>query len=251
MRYFGRENRVVLHVQAYEACVQFYRDGLELEPYGGWDYGPEDHGLKFKNPGMDVEVIEREPPVPQGPTTIMMEAVDLDACYAAMCNKPYMRERIIEPPTDRPYGIRVFRMLDPGGNDVVIYSNNDLALRSPAVFRVQLLTDCYDELCAFYGKVLEFPVLVKRETVPGERVRVYGAAGGEIELIEQAGAEAFCADGLLVQVEVKDVDAYWEKLRAAGADVPNGPEDRFYGHRDFQVKDPQGLTLKFFTPLKL
>lgn len=249
MQYFKRENRVVFHVKDYDACVRFYKDGLELEPYGGWDYGPDDRGLKFKNRGMDLEVIQRDPPVPQGPTTIMLEALNVDTCYAAMLQKPYMKERVIEAPADRHYGIRVFRMMDPNGNDVVIYENNDPALAIPSVFRVQIKTNRYEELCEFYGEKLGFLVAVRRES-PGDRVRVYATAGGEIELIEVSEPFFIRADGLLVQIEVRDVDACYAGLLKAGVPVLEAPEDRFYGHRDFRVKDPQGLTLKFFTPIK-
>ena len=50
----------------------------------------------------------------------MIEAEDVDKCYAALCKKTWLN--IIESLANRPYGVRIFRLLDPNGNDVVIFS---------------------------------------------------------------------------------------------------------------------------------
>lgn len=244
------ENRVVLHVEDYEACCRFYGEGLELASYGGWDYGPEDRGLKYKNNGMDIEIIHRPPPVPQGATTLMFEAVDLDECYQMILGKPFMAERIIEHVATRPYGIRCFRMLDPNGNDIVIYDNWNKELRVPATFRVQILTDHFDEVCSFYGDKLAFPVNVQRDNGEDDRVCVFGAAKGEIEVIYSPSNNPHLNNNLLVQIEVKDVDDLYEKAIAQGIQIIQPLTDEFYGHRDFLIRDPIGTTLKMFSPLE-
>jgi uncharacterized glyoxalase superfamily protein PhnB len=44
---------------------------------------------------------------------------------------------------------------------------------------------------------------------------------------------------------VTGIDALAEELRARGADMPDGPEDRSYGQREIMVKDCNGLILCF------
>jgi uncharacterized glyoxalase superfamily protein PhnB len=42
-----------------------------------------------------------------------------------------------------------------------------------------------------------------------------------------------------------EVDAYYARIKAAGADVKSEPGDRMYGFRDFVVHDPDGNQLSF------
>ena len=44
---------------------------------------------------------------------------------------------------------------------------------------------------------------------------------------------------------VKGVDALAEQLRARGADILDGPEDRIYGQRELVVRDCNGVILTF------
>jgi uncharacterized glyoxalase superfamily protein PhnB len=55
------------------------------------------------------------------------------------------------------------------------------------------------------------------------------------------------AAGSLVYCAVDDVDALYERARAAGADVPLEPMDTDYGSRDFTVRDPEGNLWAFGT----
>jgi uncharacterized glyoxalase superfamily protein PhnB len=51
----------------------------------------------------------------------------------------------------------------------------------------------------------------------------------------------------LVYCAVDDVDALYERARAAGADIPLEPTDTDYGSRDFTVRDPEGNLWAFGT----
>ena len=112
MGYFKQEFRGVFYVRDYEKAITFYRDVLGLEVPYSWDYAPDDRGTKFRVAGGMLEIIRREPEIPQGPGTIMIEAEDVNACYASGSRKP-----------GEPYGIRKFQLMDPDGNLVVIYTN--------------------------------------------------------------------------------------------------------------------------------
>ena len=48
--------------------------------------------------------------------------------------------------------------------------------------------------------------------------------------------------------ELDDVDAKFEQVRAAGAEVLQEPIDQFYGVRDCAFRDPSGNMIRFSTP---
>ena len=46
-------------------------------------------------------------------------------------------------------------------------------------------------------------------------------------------------------VYVEDADALCEELRRNSVEIPRGPEDMYYGSRDFDMRDPDGHLLAF------
>ncbi len=56
--------------------------------------------------------------------------------------------------------------------------------------------------------------------------------------------------GMMVYVQVKDVDQYHGTLAKKGL-KPTPPISQFYGIRDFCVADPDGYLLVFYSPIKL
>ena len=76
--------------------------------------------------------------------------------------------------------------------------------------------------------------------------------GSAIVMLGTAGARrepfrSLPAGGSLVYCAVEDVDALYERARAAGAEVPLEPMDTDYGSRDFTVRDPEGNLWAFGT----
>lgn len=120
--FFKDEFRSVLFVEDLDACYRFYTETLEMPCVYSWDEGPGDRGYKYKAAGTDayIETLHRKPLVPQGATTVMVEAVDVDACYARIMAKDGIR--LVEDLADKPYGIRAFQILDPDDNGVIIFS---------------------------------------------------------------------------------------------------------------------------------
>lgn len=55
------------------------------------------------------------------------------------------------------------------------------------------------------------------------------------------------AGGSLVYVAVDEVDALYERARAADADIALEITDTDYGSRDFTVRDPEGTLWSFGT----
>ena len=52
-----------------------------------------------------------------------------------------------------------------------------------------------------------------------------------------------------VRVMVPDVDATWERVQSLGVAVEQPVGDRYYGLRDFTIRDPDGHGLRFASPL--
>ena len=53
-----------------------------------------------------------------------------------------------------------------------------------------------------------------------------------------------------IYVEVDDVDAHFERARAVGAEILREPQDEEYGHRRYDVVDPEGHRWYFASVLR-
>jgi catechol 2,3-dioxygenase-like lactoylglutathione lyase family enzyme len=109
----------------------------------------------------------------------------------------------------------------------------------------------------FYVRVLGFTIVYER---PEERFAYIEREGSEL-MLEQptlrrlvAGElEAPFGRGINLQIEAADVDALYETVQKAGAQVFLPLEQRWYrrqneelGSRQFVVQDPDGYLLRFF-----
>jgi uncharacterized glyoxalase superfamily protein PhnB len=108
----------------------------------------------------------------------------------------------------------------------------------------------------FYTEVLGFGVAMTFE----RDGKVAGAIihAGDIRIVlnqddGQLGWDRIKGQGFYLQINVAsaaDVDATAERIKAAGGTLLNEPEDRPWGARMFQFKDPDGFKLGVSTPLK-
>ncbi|MGI8613141.1 MAG: VOC family protein [Nocardioidaceae bacterium] len=115
-----------------------------------------------------------------------------------------------------------------------------------------------DEALAFYRDILELEV---RTDVPFESFRwltVGPRSQPDLEIVleavgmgrpapDQEAMRALLAKGSLTSAifTTDDLDATFEKLRAAGAEVVQEPIDQPYGVRDCAFRDPSGNQLRF------
>ena len=53
-----------------------------------------------------------------------------------------------------------------------------------------------------------------------------------------------------IYVLVEDVNAHYERAKAAGAEVTEEPADQDYGHRRYSARDPEGVHWYFAAPVK-
>jgi uncharacterized glyoxalase superfamily protein PhnB len=67
---------------------------------------------------------------------------------------------------------------------------------------------------------------------------------------DRDAVEGLVAKGALnsVHFRTEDVDATFEKVRAAGAEIVQEPTDQFWGVRDFAVRDPSGNMVRIDQP---
>jgi len=107
----------------------------------------------------------------------------------------------------------------------------------------------------FYTEVLGFAIAMSFE----RDGKVAGAiiAAGDISIVlnqddGQLGWDRIKGQGFYLQINVAsaaDVDAAAKRIKAAGGTLLNEPEDRPWGARMFQFRDPDGFKLGVSTPL--
>ncbi len=124
-----------------------------------------------------------------------------------------------------------------------------------------LEVDDHEAALAFYRDALGLEI---RQDVAMEGARwltVGPAAQPELGIVLQtAGVGRPADDGQAIKtllakgsltglvLETDDVDATFERIRAAGAEVLQEPMDQFYGVRDCAFRDPAGNMLRFNQP---
>lgn len=70
---------------------------------------------------------------------------------------------------------------------------------------------------------------------------------GSHETIPEAGRGH--VSGLLLNFEVEDVDAVYERLKAAGLPIRRDIRDEDFGQRHFITADPNGVLIDIITPI--
>ncbi|MDT0164662.1 VOC family protein [Actinotalea sp. AC32] len=126
-----------------------------------------------------------------------------------------------------------------------------------------IAVDDHDRALAFYRDVLGFEV---RNDVGFEGMRwvtVGSPAQPDVDIVleppladpnapaaDREAMAALLAKGMLrgVILRTDDVDATFERVRAAGAEVLQEPMDQPYGVRDCAFRDPAGNELRFNQP---
>jgi uncharacterized glyoxalase superfamily protein PhnB len=127
-------------------------------------------------------------------------------------------------------------------------------LKELAPLAVELFVPDVAEATRFYAATLGFTVI--RTTPPNEPVFAIAHLGEAVLMFMHdpfyAGTRAdldYRGAGVDVRLMVPDVDAVYERIRAAGVEVMNPIGDRDYGLRDFIMRDPFGFRLRFASAL--
>ncbi len=139
------------------------------------------------------------------------------------------------------------------------------ATQSIGVANAFINTNDIDASLAFYRDVLGFSVHTDVTHEGFRWASVSTPRQPDLEIVlDQVGSGAMpmtdddhaalvdlLAKGLLTPMifDCDDVDAVFECVRAAGADVLQEPADQFYGVRDCAFRDPAGNMLRFKSDL--
>ena len=108
-----------------------------------------------------------------------------------------------------------------------------------------------DASVRFYTEVLGFDIAF---TLPGEDGKLIHASvqRGDSYLMfgridpSKAHDQGPLGRGVVLYASVaddEDIDAYFQRVRNAGATVVQVPTDQFWGHRDWGITDPDGYLL--------
>lgn len=103
----------------------------------------------------------------------------------------------------------------------------------------------------FYRDILGFDVAEQWDDADGRGALFRASDGGVIEVFEDTPHHPFePPNGVKVAVEIGDADSFYERVLSAGVEIVDPVADRPWGHRTFEIRDPSGLPLVFFTPVQ-
>lgn len=123
-------------------------------------------------------------------------------------------------------------------------------------FRFSYFTPDYDSTVAFYRDGLDLPVLESWDRDADDRGTLFAAASGIIEVLvrPESGDPSHFWDqrppqGAFMVIEVEDVEKTYGRAVAKGLPIQQHLTTHDWGHRGFCVREPNGLTLYFFTEI--
>lgn len=115
-----------------------------------------------------------------------------------------------------------------------------------------LMTDNVAGTAAFYVEHFEFQPLfesdwyVHLQSARDRRVNL-GIVAGDHETVPPEGRGK--ASGLLINFEVRDPDAVYERVVAAGLPILRSLRDEPFGQRHFITRDPNGVLIDVIKPI--
>ncbi len=110
--------------------------------------------------------------------------------------------------------------------------------------RIVLQVRDYQRTRSFYEGVLGLEVLSQWDRDATDKGVVYRLGAAQLEVL--LGDRSPVSRGVYAYVEVKDVDALWDRI-SRQVKVGESITTRPWGHRNFSVLDPNGFTIKFFS----
>jgi predicted enzyme related to lactoylglutathione lyase len=109
-------SRVLVHPTDFERSFRFYAQSLALHVYRQWSSGST-RGVVFFLGGGFLELSGSSPTGASESVGLWLQVRDLDAVGHELKEAGV---EIIEPPTDKPWGLREMQIQDPGGLKIVI-----------------------------------------------------------------------------------------------------------------------------------
>ena len=119
MSYLDFQLLLYVSSEQYEPCRTFYEQVFATQPFYGWDEGPEDRGVKYDLAGTKLVLLTQENPFPTtGAVHFQLQVPTLEDIYP----RAQAAGAVTQEPFFRPYGWHMFRMADPAGNHINIYT---------------------------------------------------------------------------------------------------------------------------------
>ena len=117
------------------------------------------------------------------------------------------------------------------------------------IFRIRDMKDAI----SFYTRILDFEL---KEPGASSNDWVVALINGDAEFL-LTSLEGDQKIGIATNVQVDNIDDLFNKYLERGLDISNkkdspvhqGPINQSWGNREFYVTDPDGNTLRFFTPI--
>ena len=121
-------------------------------------------------------------------------------------------------------------------------------------FRFAYFTANFEATVAFYRDGLELPLVGSWDRGPDDRGALFRAASGIIEILARprSGSSSQLWDvrppqGAFMVIQVADVDELHRRALDKNLPIQEEPTLQPWGHRSFCLREPNGLTLYFFT----
>ena len=121
-------------------------------------------------------------------------------------------------------------------------------------FRFAYLTPNYEATVSFYRDGLELPFVGSWDRSPDDRGTVFAAASGMIEVLAlpQGGDAEHLFDerppqGAFMVIEVEDVELQYRQVMEKGLPIQRELMAQSWGHLSFCVREPNGLTIYFYS----
>ena len=124
-------------------------------------------------------------------------------------------------------------------------------------FRFAYFTPKYEGTLAFYREGLGLPVFDAWDRTPDDRGTLFGAASGVIEVLALPDSgqsdhlwDARPPQGAFMVIEVNHVESLYQCAVERGLPIQEALKEQPWGHRGFCVREPNGLTIYFFSELE-
>jgi catechol 2,3-dioxygenase-like lactoylglutathione lyase family enzyme len=124
-------------------------------------------------------------------------------------------------------------------------------------FRFSYFTPDYDATVAFYHDGLGLPIVESWDRDPEDRGTLFGAASGLVEVLKRPESDDSShlwderpPQGAFMVIEVEDVELMYGRVIEKGLPIQQELTSQAWGHRSFCVREPNGLTLYFFSEVQ-
>jgi catechol 2,3-dioxygenase-like lactoylglutathione lyase family enzyme len=123
--------------------------------------------------------------------------------------------------------------------------------------RFAYFTPKYEETIAFYRHGLDLTSIESWDRTPDDRGTLFGVASGVIEVLALPGDQQSDhlwddrpPQGAFMVIEVDQVDSLYQRAVERGLPMQHELKAQRWGHRSFCIREPNGLTLNFFSELE-